>query len=241
MIIVDIYRENKGRYGYRRITNELHNRGLNYNHKLVLKLMNELNLHGKTMKRKYNSYKGTIGKVAPNIIERNFNTMEPLKKLATDVSEFASQNGKVYLEPMIDMFNGEIISYAVSTHPSFSQTMNMLNYALQIIPKNNGTIIHSDQGWQYQMIMYQNKLKENGIIQSMSRKGNCLDNAMMENFFGVMKREMYYGHKYKTTHELIVAINEYIKYYNEKRIKSKLKMSPIEFRTHYQELLNRNV
>ena len=230
-VIKQIFSENKGRYGYRRITMELHNRGYHVNHKTVQKLMRQCGLKCEIRRRKYRSYKGEVGKVAPNIIARDFKADRPNQKWTTDVTEFAVNNQKVYLSPILDMYNGEIISYNISLHPTFHQTMDMLDKAFAKIPDNTGLILHSDQGWQYQMGRYQLRLKEKGIIQSMSRKGNCLDNSVMENFFGLLKTEMYYKHSFHSVEHLINEIEIYIDYYNNKRIKSKLKgLSPVQYR-----------
>ncbi len=230
-VIKQILSENKGRYGYRRITMELHNRGYRVNHKTVQKLMRQCGLKCEIRRRKYRSYKGEVGKVAPNIIARDFKADRPNQKWTTDVTEFAVNNQKVYLSPILDMYNGEIISYNISLHPTFHQTMDMLDKAFAKIPDNTGLILHSDQGWQYQMGRYQLRLKEKGIIQSMSRKGNCLDNSVMENFFGLLKTEMYYKHSFHSVEHLINEIEIYIDYYNNKRIKSKLKgLSPVQYR-----------
>jgi len=232
LVIKQIFVENKGRYGYRRITLEMHNRGYLINHKLVQKLMRKNGLKCEIRRKKYKSYKGEIGKVAPNILKRDFKSNEPLKKLVTDVTEFAVKDEKVYLSPILDLYNGEIIAYDLSLRPTFAQTNRMLDKAFEIIPDGSGAILHSDQGWQYQMKFYQKRLKDKGIVQSMSRKGNCLDNSVMENFFGLLKSEMYYRHKFDSTDELIAAIKEYIDYYNNKRIKEKLKgLSPVQYRT----------
>ncbi len=236
--IQSIFYENKSRYGYRRITLELRNRGIIANHKLVLKLMNELELCCKVRRKKYKSYKGEVGKSAPNIPKRDFKAEKPKEKWTTDVSEFSISSGKLYLSPILDMFNGEIISYNVSKSPNFQQTISMLDKALSSFKDLKGLILHSDQGWQYRQAEYQHRLSECGIIQSMSRKGNCLDNAIMENFFGIMKSEMFYGYEktFKTLEELELAIREYIEYYNNRRIKLRLKgMSPVKYREHFEK------
>lgn len=134
------------------------------------------------------------------------------------------------------MYNGEIVSYNLSKHPNFNQILDMLKKAFKKIPNNTNLILHSDQGWQYQMKQYQAKLKKKGIIQSMSRKGNCIDNSVAENFFGILKSELFYINEYKAIDELEKDIHEYIKYYNNSRIKSRLKMSPVNYRTHFQKL-----
>ena len=234
--IFNIFNENKGRYGYRRITLELKNRGFNINHKTVLRLMNILGIKSiQRPKRRYNSYQGSIGKIANNLLKRDFKADKPNQKWVTDVTEFKVHDRKLYLSPIIDLFNGEIISYNLSKHPTFEQIKDMLETAFIKIKNNTNLILHSDQGWQYQMKIYQNMLKEKGIKQSMSRKGNCLDNSCAENFFGILKSELFYPKEkeYKNIEELEKDIKEYIEYYNNSRIKSKLKgMSPIQYRKH---------
>ena len=234
--IFNIFNENKGRYGYRRITLELKNRGFNINHKTVLRLMNILGIKSiQKPKRRYNSYQGSIGKIANNLLKRDFKADKPNQKWVTDVTEFKVHDRKLYLSPIIDLFNGEIISYNLSKHPTFQQITDMLEKAFIKIKNNTNLILHSDQGWQYQMKIYQDMLKEKGIKQSMSRKGNCLDNSCAENFFGILKSELFYPKEkeYKNIEELEKDIKEYIEYYNNSRIKSKLKgMSPIQYRKH---------
>ena len=234
-IIKQIFHENKGRYGYRRITMELHNRGYHINHKTVRKLMNQCCLKCEIRRRKYRSYKGEVGKVAPNELKRNFQADKPNQKWCTDVTEFSVQDKKIYLSPILDLYNGEIISYNLSLHPNFHQIMDMLEKAFEKIPNDTKLILHSDQGWQYQMKRYQARLKEKGVIQSMSRKGNCLDNSVMENFFGLLKTEMYYKHSFSSAEQLMREIEDYIDYYNNKRIKCKLKgLSPVQYRIQSQ-------
>ena len=156
-----------------------------------------------------------------------------MQKLTTDVSEFAVGEEKVYLSPILDMYNGEIIAYDISRHPDFKQTMDMLDRAFEKIPDNSGAILYSDQGWQYQMKQYQLRLRQKGITQSMSRKGNCLDNAAMESFFGLLKSELLYLQKFSSIDHFRKELEEYIDYYNNKRIKKYLNnMSPVQYRTH---------
>ena len=234
--IFSIFHENKGLYGYRRITLELRNRGYKINHKTVARLMRIMGLKSiQRPKRKYTSYKGTIGKIADNLLNREFTAEKPNEKWATDITEFKINNEKLYLSPIVDLFNGEVISYNLSRYPVFNQVVDMLEKAFEKIPNNTNLILHSDQGWQYQMKRYQSMLKDKGIRQSMSRKGNCLDNGCAENFFGILKSEMFYlkEKEYKTLEELEKDIIEYIEYYNNRRIKSKLKgMSPVQYRKH---------
>jgi len=203
--IEQIFIENKQRYGYRRILLVLRQKGLVINHKTVHKLMRSMELHGKRRKSKYKSYKGEVGKIAPNVINRDFGTSKPYEKLATDVTEFAVCDDKVYLSPVIDLYNNEVISYSISLSPNFEQTREMLQGLFDKLPKGARPILHSDQGWQYQMKEFQRQLKEHNIIQSMSRKGNCLNNSVMENFFGWLKVEMFYGEKFQAVDESSTA------------------------------------
>ncbi len=235
-LIKSIYHKHKGRYGYRRITDELNNNGLVINHKTILRLMKLLGLKSLIRVKKYKSYKGEQGKITPNILERKFKAATPNQKWATDVTEFNVAGKKLYLSPIIDLFNQEIISYELTERPVFNQVVMMLKKAFKKIPNKTDLILHSDQGWQYQMKQYQNLLKEKGIIQSMSRKGNCLDNAIIENFFGILKSELFYLKKYTSVDQLKKEIKQYIDYYNNDRIKSNLNnMSPIKYRAHYYQ------
>ena len=232
--IQSIFNRSKGAYGYRRVEIELRQKGYTINHKTVLKLMKTLNIQGKQRKNKYKSYKGEVGKVASNILNRDFQASMPYEKLVTDVTEFSVCNEKVYLSPVLDLYNREILSYSISKSPNFWQTKEMLNKLFEKLPKKAKPILHSDQGWQYQMKEFQRLLSINNITQSMSRKGNCLDNSAMENFFGRLKVEMFYGENFQSADELIGRLKEYINYYNNQRIILKLKMSPVQYRTHYR-------
>ena len=235
-LIKQIYNHHKGRLGYRRITLLIRQKGITINHKTVLRLMKILGLKSLIRLKKYKSYKGEQGKIAPNILQRNFKATQPNQKWATDVTEFNISGNKLYLSPIIDLFNGEIISYELSERPSFNQIINMLKKSFKTIPNNTNLLLHSDQGWQYQMKQYQMLLKQKGLIQSMSRKGNCLDNAVIENFFGILKSELFYIMKFKDINHLKKEIKEYIKYYNNERIKLNLNaMSPIQYRAHYYQ------
>ena len=241
--ILKIRKEHKD-YGYRRIQGELGNRGFRVNKKKVQRIVQKLGLQVTSFmhkSRKYSSYKGKVGKVAPNRINRRFHTNIPHQKITTDTTEFkyyqVDEKGrmiikKLYLDPFMDMCNSEIISFGISQRPSAESIMKALNQAITVTndcPYRR--TFHSDQGWAYQMKAYVHTLKENKIFQSMSRKGNCHDNSVMENFFGIMKQEMYYGKVYYSYDELKNAIEKYIKYYNEKRIKQKLGwLSPVNYR-----------
>ena len=230
--VKSIFYEHKGRYAYRRITAEMRNRNYTINHKTVQRIMIEMGIKCQIRKVRYRSYKGEVGKTAPNIIERNFATNAPNRKWATDVTQINIGSAKLYLSPILDMYNGEIISYNISTSPNLEQIYDMLDKAFAKFDCLDGLILHSDQGWQYQHYGYRKRLEDNNIIQSMSRKGNCLDNSMMENFFGIMKSELLYVEKFDSPQAFIKALVEYIEYYNNKRIKSRLKgKSPVQYRT----------
>lgn len=232
-LIQDIFNENKKRYGFKRITAELRNRGYLINHKKVLRLMTKLGLRAIRRKEKYHSYIGEVGSLADNLINRNFIADGPNKKWSTDVSQFNCPFGKCYLSPILDMYCGDIVAWDLSLSPNFDQTKRMLDQAFKKYPSLNGLIFHSDMGWQYQMKPYHKRLEDKGIIQSMSRKGNCYDNCIIESFFGTLKNEMFYGHEseFKTFAQFKKAIANYIDYYNNQRIKRKTKwMPPSKFR-----------
>ena len=234
--IQSIFTEHKGNYGFRRMTLELRNRGFVVNHKKVQRLMRVLALTARIRrKRKYSSYQGEIGKKADNLIQRQFEAAKPMEKCYTDVTEFAipASSQKLYLSPVLDGFNSEIIAYNLSTSPNLEQVKSMLDQAFTEEHYEN-TILHSDQGWQYQHDFYHHFLEDKGIQPSMSRKGNSPDNGMMESFFGILKSEMFYGYEksFQSLNQLKQAIVDYIDYYNNKRIKTKLKgLSPVQYRT----------
>lgn len=197
-----------------------------------------MGLKSKIRKIRYRSYKGEVGKIAPNIIARDFVATEPNRKWATDVTQINIGSVKLYLSPILDMFNGEIISHNISASPNLEQVYDMLDKAFEKFDSLDGLILHSDQGWQYQHYGYRKRLEEHHVIQSMSRKGNCLDNSMMENFFGIMKSELLYAEKFESPEAFMKALDEYIQYYNNKRIKSRLKgKSPVQYRTLSQSRL----
>ncbi len=245
--ISTIFIDHRMHYGYRRITLQLKNEGWIVNHKTVKRLMSRSKLYGITPRAKYKSYKGNFNGTVDNKLLykqvdrkkhttkliRDFSTTSVNEKWTTDVSEFHIAAGKLYLSPILDMHNREIVSYNISKSPGYAQITDMLRKAFRSHKNLTGLIFHSDQGWQYQMKQYHNELQKHGIIQSMSRKGNCLDNSPMENFFGKMKNEMFYGHEYEfeTLEQLEGAMERYIDYYNNKRIQVKLKgLTPCQAR-----------
>ena len=244
--ILEIHEANKD-YGYRRIYGELRNQEFIVNKKKVQKIMQKLNLQVTSFtrkSRKYSSYKGKVGSIAPNRIRRRFKTPILHQKITTDTTEFnyeINSKGhiamhKLYLDPFMDMCNGEILSYGIDKKPSAVNVMSALYRAIEITSDcPYRRTFHSDQGWAYQMKSYTYRLKEERIFQSMSRKGNCHDNSVMENFFGLLKQEIYYGVVYYSYEELKSEIERYIKYYNEHRIKEKLGwMSPVQYRLNLQ-------
>ena len=195
-------------------------------------MMRESGLKSLVRIKKYRSYKGQYGLVAENLLKRNFKAKKPWQKWVTDVTEFIVAGRKLFLSPILDLYNGEIISFTISERPTFNQVADMLKKALAKLPPGARPILHSDQGWQYQMKQYQVLLSKRNIKQSMSRKGNCLDNAVIENFFGTLKSELFYLKEFASYEALKSEIIEYINYYNNHRIKLKLNgLSPVEYRT----------
>lgn len=231
-------------YGYRRIHAMLRKQGHVINKKRTQRIYQDLGLQVKSYTRKYrryNSYKGVVGRISPNRINRRFESNIPYQKIVTDTTEFKyyeeDKNGKLqlkklYLDPFMDLYNLEIVSFKITRQPNGISMLNALEEAIEKTSEcKYRRTFHSDRGWAYQMPAYQNRLKEHGIFQSMSRRGNCYDNSPMENFFGILKQEMYYGKVYRSYKELALAITNYIKYYNEERIKEKLNwLSPVQYR-----------
>lgn len=194
--------------------------------------MAELGLKSLVRSKKYKSYKGEAGRTAPNILKRRFKASRPNEKWVTDVTEFKVAGEKLYLSPVLDLHNGEIIAYEMAERPMFEMVSSMTMKALARLGPNDRPILHSDQGWQYQMPAYRCMLEERQVVQSMSRKGNCHDNAAMESFFAVLKTEFFHLNKFKSIAQLKEGVSEYIHYYNHERIKMKLGgLSPVQYRT----------
>ena len=226
-----VYERHKGRYGYRRITAELRQAGQGVNHKTVQRLMKILGLKSLVRPKKYRSYRGESA-TSPNVLNRQFDADRPNEKWVTDVTEFNVRGQKLYLSPVMDLFNGEIVTFEMQERPLFSLVANMLKKALAKL-KGQGAapLLHSDQGWHYQMPAYRKQLSDHGLTQSMSRKGNCLDNAAMESFFGTLKSEFFYLNRFADVEELKAGLRRYIRYYNHQRIKLKLNgLSPVQYR-----------
>ncbi|WP_139349346.1 IS3-like element IS1397 family transposase, partial [Escherichia coli] len=221
-LIASIFHEHRGCYGYRRIHCELQKRGLKFSGKTVRKLMQQLGLKSPVRLKKYRSYRGNMGLAAENILQRQFKAEAPCEKWVTDITEFRAGGQKLYLSPILDLFNGEIVAWETACRPTEELVKRMLNKGLESLAEGEKPLLHSDQGWHYRIKSYQSALADRGLVQSMSRKGNCLDNAVMENFFGHLKEEIYYRRDYRSVEELENAVNEYITYWNQKRIKLSL-------------------
>lgn len=230
--IAHVFAQHKGRYGYRRITLALRRAGTWVNRKTVQRLMSVLRLKSLVRPKKYRSYRGERGRIAPNLLNRQFEASRPNEKWVTDVTEFNVGGKKLYLSPVLDLYNGEIIAWQMSERPDFAMIKAMLDKALKRLAADETPMLHSDQGWAYQMREYCEQLAERGMPQSMSRKGNCLDNAAMESFFGTLKSECFRLTHFADVQKLRRAIADYIHYYNHDRIKLKLKgLSPVQYRT----------
>jgi putative transposase len=230
--IRSIYGRHRGCYGYRRITAQIRRDGDAVNHKKVQRLMQSMSLKSVVRPKKYHSYRGGPNAAAPNVLQRQFNADQPNRRWVTDVTEFNIKGEKLYLSPVLDLYNGEIIAYQTSRRPAFAMVSTMLKKAIDKLGPDDRPLLHSDQGWQYRMPAYREQLAARQITQSMSRKGNCLDNAAMESFFGTLKSEFFYLTQFDTIEQLQQGIRRYIHYYNHDRIKLKLEgLSPVEYRT----------
>lgn len=230
--IQTIFTTHQGRYGYRRVTAAIRNLGQQVNHKTVQRQMAQLGLKSMVRPKKYSSFKGDVGQAAANVLQRDFQAKRANEKWVTDVTEFKVAGEKLYLSPVMDLYNGEIIAFESSRRPAFDLVGSMLKKALTKLKPQDKLILHSDQGWHYRMPAYQRLLRQSGVEQSMSRRGNCLDNAAMESFFAVLKKEFFYLNSFDTVEALEKGIRNYIHYYNHDRIKLKLKgLSPVQYRT----------
>lgn len=230
--IQSIQETHKGRYGYRRMTAALSNGGQSVNSKTVRRLMDELGLKCTVRPKKYRSYRGLMGEASPNVLARQFEADQPNQKWVTDVTEFKVAGEKLYLSPVLDLYNGEIVAYQTATRPRYTLVGDMLEKALKRLPEGAKPMLHSDQGWHYRYPDYRERLEKAGLEQSMSRKGNCHDNATMESFFGTLKSEFYHRERFDSVAQLQAGLDEYIHYYNHERIKMKLNgLSPVAYRS----------
>ncbi|MEU5853674.1 IS3 family transposase, partial [Saccharopolyspora shandongensis] len=195
--ITTVFEANQGRYGHRRVHAVLIKKGWRVAKKTVLKLMRQLDLICRIRRRRYNSFKGEAGKTAPNLLARDFTATAPNQKWVTDVTEFAIGDQKVYLSPIMDLFDRQIIAYQVGNSPNLTLTNTALQDALATLkPSGQAPLVHTDQGFQYQHVSWRKLLASAGATQSMSRKGNCLDNAVIESFFGHLKEELFHHTTY---------------------------------------------
>lgn len=235
-LIRAIFTEHNGWYGYRRVHCALRHHACHLNHKTVQRLMQQMQLKATARKVRYNSYRGMMGRTAENVLGRDFYAEQPNQKWVTDVTEFKINGERLFLSPVIDLFNQEVVAYSLGKSPNLALIEEMTNKALARLDGEERPLIHSDQGWHYQHHIYRNVIKNKGLEQSMSRKGNCLDNAMAENFFSLLKSELLRTWKFKNIDELSTAIHRYIHYYNHKRIKVKLNgLSPVQYRQQAME------
>ena len=226
-----LYDHHKGRYGYRRITAVLRQDGEPINHKTVQRLMQRLGLRSLVRPKKYRSYRGMVGRIAPDLLQRQFGAERPNQKWVTDVTEFHVNGQKLYLSPVMDLYNGEIVAWQMERRPLLRLVTAMLKKAFSRLKPAEKPLLHSDQGWQYQQASYRALLRDRAVTQSMSRKGNCLDNAAMESFFSTLKSEFFYLNRFESIEQLQAGLRQYIHYYNHERIKLKLKgLSPVQYR-----------
>lgn len=230
--ILATYHRHRGRYGYRRITLSIRRQGTVVNHKTVQRLMTLLGIKSRVRIKKYCAYHGEVGRAAPNVLERQFEALRPNEKWVTDVTEFSVGGQKLYLSPILDLYNGEIVAFKTARRPLFGMVKAMLRRAFARLGPQDKPILHSDQGWQYRMPLYREALEQRALVPSMSRRGNCLDNAVMESFFGTLKSEFYHLNQFRDLNELQTGIRRYIHYYNHERIRLKLGgLSPVEYRS----------
>jgi transposase InsO family protein len=233
-----VFEGSGGAYGYRRVTAALERDcGVRLDRKTVAKVMRQEGLRAKgRRKRGYNSYKGTVGKVAPNVLARDFSTERPLTKLASDITQFVVGDSRVYLSPLVDLYNGEVVSWRIGPSPNMGLVLGMLDDAEARL-SGSGAVVHTDQGFQYQNSRWQAKLAAMGCAQSMSRKGNCLDNACAESFFGRLKTEFSDGSGYTQPGRFAHDLDRWIDWYNRDRIRGSLRgMSPVEYRLAHEAL-----
>lgn len=196
--------------------------------------MDQLGLKSKVrIKRKYASYRGTMSHIADNILDREFHAAAPNTKWVSDITEFRVAGHKVYLSPIFDLCDHSIVSYTTATSPTTAFTAHSLREALAAHGPVEGLLVHTDQGFHYQHASWRTQLQESQAVQSMSRKGNCFDNAVMENFFGHLKAEMYHGEDFATLDHFLTEIDHYIDWYNTQRVQERLEgMTPMEYRNH---------
>jgi len=233
--IADIFELNHRCYGYRRIQASLCRQHVFISEKVVQRLMRqECLVVSATKRRRYGSYQGEISPAPENLINRDFQAATPNEKWLTDITEFQIPAGKVYLSPMIDCFDGLVISWSIGTRPDADLVNTMLDSAIETVAKSNARpVVHSDRGAHYRWPGWLTRVRDAKLIRSMSRKGCSPDNAACEGFFGRLKTELFYPRDWQATtiEQFIQVVNSYIRWYNEKRIKISLgSLSPLEYR-----------
>ena len=232
-----MYNKHKGRYGYRRVTADLCKSGRRINLKTVQRLMHELGLKALIRVKKRCAPQGPEDWIAPNLLQQDFSAPAPNEKWVTDMTEFNVKGQKLHLSACLDLYGGEIIAWRTCTRPVFELAMKTLEDALERLNPGECPILHSDQGWHYKMRPFRTLIAQSGITQSMSRKGNCFDNAVIESFFGTVKEEFFRLAQCETLKQLEDGLRDYIHYYNQERIKLKLNgLSPVQFRLRNTEM-----
>lgn len=233
-LLKEIFIENRSSYGYRRMHEALKKQHIIVSEKVIRRIMKEEQLTVRSIKKKkYSSYAGEITPATPNHIQRNFKAEEPNEKWLTDITEFRISAGKIYLSPIIDCFDGAVVSWTIRTQPNAELVNSMFDQALETLSVDSKPIVHSDRGAHYRWPGWIKRIKTNGLTQSMSKKGCSPDNSACEGFFGRLKNEFYYGLRWENTSidEFIELLDDYLHWYNNKRIKLSLGgLSPIEYR-----------
>lgn len=230
--LIELHSLHKGRYGYRRLTAALRNEGFVINHKTVRKLMKRHGLECKIRKKKKRSMTASELGIVPNIINRDFKASAPFEKGVSDVTEFDVGKYRVYVSAILDLYDGAVISMVYSLHNDTELIMSMYEHISPIGQEHlYNMLIHTDQGALYRTVRYRDFLSSRNITQSMSRKGNCYDNAVMESFFGTFKSETIHLYRIDSIERLIQELQEYANYYNQYRLKSTLGYkSPFQYR-----------
>ena len=232
--IKQLFRENRSVYGYRRLHQALRREGVVLSEKIIRKIMQEENLVVfRAKKVKYSSYLGEISPEVENVIDRNFHADHPNEKWLTDITEFALPEGKLYLSPIIDCFDGLVVNWTVGRSPNAALVNTMLDQAIATLPKGQHPIIHTDRGCHYRWPGWIDRMEHAGLTRSMSKKGCSPDNSACEGFFGRLKNEMFYGRSWigVSLDAFTQELNSYIYWYNHKRIKLSLGgVSPLEYR-----------
>ena len=230
--IRQVFEDAKGAYGHRRILAVLRRQQRRVSKKTVLKMMRALGLRCRVRRRRrYNSFRGEVGQAAENVLNRQFATKRKNTKWATDVTEFTIGSSKVYLSPILDLYDNRVISTTVGPSPSVKMVTDGLRTAINDLEPSEKPLVHSDQGFQYRHTLWQDTLRDAGLTQSMSRKGTCLDNAAMESFFSHLKEEWFRIREPQTLAEFHAGLSEYLTWWNSARIQKRLGyLSPNEYR-----------